>query len=135
MNRLLPIIGAILLLPACSTTSDLQRKEHFLSSAGFRTITPSTPSQKAKLQSLPQGHITQVTRKGKTLFMLADAVNNRLLVGNNAQFEKYQRILYAEKIDPARAQQKIIKLDDAAWGPWDGLYGPFDPFWGPMMFY
>lgn len=134
MHRLLPVLAGALLLSSC--TSHLQQKESDLTRAGFRSVTPSTPAQIARLRALPQGKITQVTRKGKTLFMLADARRNLLLVGGNPQFEKYQRLLYRQ-VDKQQAEDKLIKLDDAEWGPWDGMYGPFgDPFFGgPMMFY
>lgn len=127
------LLATTLLLSACA--GHLQQKESDLQQAGFRSINPSTPAQIARLRALPQGKITQVTRKGKTLFMLADARRNLLLVGGNPQFEKYQGLLY-KRVDKEQAEEKLIKLDDAAWGPWDGMYGPFgDPFFGPMMLY
>ena len=129
MNRLLPLLAITLLLSACST--HLQQKEQFLREAGFRAVTPTTPAQIAHLKSLPQGHITQVTHQGKTLFILADAKQNLLLVGNNTRFEKYQQILYTKKVDPAKADAKVIRQEEADWGPWEGFYGPY----APMMLY
>ncbi len=129
MSRFFLLLSMTLLLSACTT--HLQQKEQFLQEAGFHAITPSTPAQIAHLQSLPQGHITKVSKKGKTLFLLADAKKNLLLVGDNARFEKYQQILYTKKVDPAKADAKAIQLEESEWGPWEGFYGPY----APMMFY
>ncbi len=129
MNRSLALLAVTLLFPACAT--HLQQKEQFLREAGFRAVTPATHAQIAKLNALPQGHITQVTRKGETLFMLADAKRNLLLVGNNAHFEKYQQLLYTKKITPEKEDEKAIRLEQEEWGPWEGMYGPY----APMMLY
>lgn len=124
MNRLLPLLAITLLFSACST--HLQQREQFLREAGFRAVTPTSPAQIAHLKSLPQGHITQVKHQGKTLFLLADAKQNLLLVGNNARFEKYQQILYTRKVDPAKADTKVMRMEESEWGPWDdGMYGPY----------
>ena len=129
----LPLLALALLLPAC--TSHLQQKEDFLREAGFRTVTPTTPAQLARVKALPQGHITQVTRKGQTLFMLADEHRNLLLVGGNPQLERYQAILYKKKVNPAiinDAYDKAFMMDGDAFGPWGGMYGPWG---GGMGFY
>jgi hypothetical protein len=133
MNRVLTLLASTLLLSACTT--HLQQKEQFLQEAGFHAVSPSTPAQIAHLKSLPQGHITQVTHKGKTLFMLADSKQNLLLVGDNARFEKYQQILYTKKVDPAKADAKTIRMEESAWGAWGGMYGPY-PYgpYGPMFY-
>lgn len=129
---LLSLLIASVLLTGC--VSNLQRKEQYLREAGFKAITPTTPAQIAKVQSLPQGHLRQYTRKGQTYFVLADAKKNLLLVGNNARFERYQQILYTKKVDPAIAQEQADRMIEKDWGGWDGLMDPFF-FGGPMMFY
>ena len=120
-------------------TTHLQRKEQYLQQAGFRAVTPTTPAQIAKVQKLPQGHITQVSKNGKTLFLLADARNNLLLVGGNDQFERYQHLLYKKEVNPAIANEQAIKLEQSEWAQWGGLYGPMggpfgDPMMGPMFY-
>ncbi|NBZ96214.1 MAG: hypothetical protein EBR40_07300, partial [Proteobacteria bacterium] len=57
---LFSLLIASLLLTGC--VSNLQRKEQYLREAGFKAITPTTPAQIAKVQSLPQGHLRQYTR-------------------------------------------------------------------------
>jgi arylamine N-acetyltransferase len=125
-----PLLITCLLLSGC--VSSLQRKEQYLREAGFKAITPTTPAQIAKVQSLPQGHLRQYTRKGHTYFVLADAKKNLLLVGNNARFERYQQILYTKKVDPAIAQEQADRMIENDWGGWDGMMDPFF-FGGPMF--
>jgi hypothetical protein len=130
-RSLLLVLLPTLLLTACST--HLQQKENFLREAGFRAVTPTTPAQIAKVQALRQGHITKVTRNGKTLFVLADAKQNLLLIGGNPQLERYQQILYTKQVDPAienRAFDKALEYDGGGWG---GLMDPF--FGGARMMY
>jgi hypothetical protein len=129
---LLSLLIAGFLLTGC--VSDLQRKEQYLREAGFRAVTPTTPAQIAKVRSLPQGHLRQYTRKGKTCFVLADARQNLLLVGDNARFENYQRLLYAKKVDPAIAREQADRMIENDWGGWDGMMDPFF-FGGPLMMY
>jgi len=129
---LFSLLIASLLLTGC--VSNLQRKEQYLREAGFKAITATTPAQIAKVQSLPQGHLRQYTRKGQTYLVLADAKQNLLLVGNNARFERYQQILYTKKVDPAIVQEQTDRMIENDWGGWDGMMDPFF-FGGPMMFY
>jgi len=125
-----PLLITCLLLSGC--VSSIQQKEEYLRAAGFKAITPTTPAQIAKVQSLPQGHLRQYTRKGQTYFVLADSKKNLLLVGNNARFERYQQILYTKKVDPAIAQEQADRMIENDWGGWDGMMDPFF-FGGPMF--
>ena len=94
MKKFLPVF-LILLIPGCNS---LQKKEQLLGAAGFRSVTPSTPAQIAKLKSLPQGHLTPITKNGKTLFVLADAKQNRLFVGNQSQYQAYKQMRLKKKM-------------------------------------
>lgn len=135
MKKISFLCIALLSLSLSACTSHLDRKEQYLQQAGFRAVTPKTPAQLAKVQKLPQGHITQVTKNGKTLFMLADGRKNLLLVGGNTQFERYQHLLYKKEINPDIANEKAIKLEQAEWADWGGFYGPMgDPMMGPMFY-
>jgi hypothetical protein len=127
---LFPLLIACLLISGC--VSRLQRKEQYLREAGFKAITPTTPTQIAKVQSLPQGHLRQYTHNGQTYFVLADSKKNLLLVGNNARFERYQQILYTKKVDPAIAKEQADRMIENDWGGWDGMMDPFF-FGGPMF--
>ena len=135
-RRLLPLLACLLvplILPACTT--HLQKKEGYLREAGFRAVTPVTPVQIARVKALPQGHITQVTRKGKTLFVLADSKQNLILIGDNPRYERYQQILYKKEVIPGIAEDREMKMIDQEGGPLDGFYGPMGMMGGPLMMY
>jgi hypothetical protein len=127
----IPSLIASLLV--CGCASHLQIKEQYLREAGFKAVTPSTPAQIAKVSSLPQGRLHQLTRNGRQLFVLADAKQNLLLVGGNRQLETYQQLLYAKQVDPAIAEEKADKMMENEWGGWDGMMDPF--FFGGPFFY
>ena len=128
MNRLLSLLALLLavLLTGCAT--HLQQKENFLREAGFRTVKPSTPVQIAHFQSLRQGHISHETRNGQTLHMLADPGQHILLVGGDAEYERYQEILYAKVVDPDTASAKFTQGLENAWNNgWGAVLGSLVP--------
>ena len=126
-----PLLAALallvtLMLPACAT--HLQKKEAFLREAGFRTVQPQTPDQIAHVRSLRQGHIVHETRNGQTLYMLADAPKNLLLVGGDTEYAKYQEILYAKEVEPGRKSYRFTKSLESAWDQgWGSVLGSMVP--------
>ena len=118
---LLALLVVALVLSACAT--HLQKKESFLTQAGFRVVKPSTPEQIAHFQSLPPGHIRHEERNGKTLYMLADSSKNLLLVGGEAEYAKYQEILYSKEVEPGKKADKITK----------GIANIWDQGWGSVL--
>lgn len=133
MKRILPLLPALLAIGLGACTSHLQQKENFLREAGFRAVTPTTPTQIARAKAMPQGHIQKITRNGKTLFVLSDSKKNLVLVGGDPQFERYQQILYTKQVDPAIAQEKADKMIRDDWGVWDGMMDPLF-FGGPLLY-
>ncbi len=70
--------------------SNAKFKEDKLSSAGFKSITPTTPAQLASLKSLPPHRLVQTTRKGKTIWVYSDpTICGCLYVGNQAARDAY----------------------------------------------
>ena len=118
---LLALLVVALVLSACAT--HLQKKESFLTQAGFRAVKPTTPEQIAHFQSLPSGHIRHEERNGKTLYMLADSSKNLLLVGGEAEYAKYQEILYSKEVEPGKKADKITK----------GIANIWDQGWGSVL--
>ena len=120
---LLALCGILctLLFSGCAT--HLQKKESFLTQAGFRAVKPTTPEQIAHFQSLPSGHIRHEERNGKTLYMLADSSKNLLLVGGEAEYAKYQEILYSKEVEPGKKADKITK----------GIANIWDQGWGSVL--
>jgi hypothetical protein len=132
MNRYLPhlalcglrgLCGLSLALFLSGCATHLQKKETFLTQAGFRAVKPQTPAQIAHFQSLPPGHIRHEEKNGQTLYMLADPSKNLLLVGGEAEYAQYQEILYAKEVEPGKKTDKITK----------GIANIWDQGWGSVL--
>src|SRR5690348_5270364 len=101
------IIGTITLLTLAIGGANTQQTENLLSAAGFRTIIATTPQQQQHLQSLPRDAITAVQRKGQTYYVFADPAHNQIYVGNQLQYQRYQRLrlvnyLVEERLETAQ---------------------------------
>ena len=117
----LPVLcGLLLTLVLSGCASHLQKKETFLTQAGFRAVKPETAAQIAHFQSLPPGHIRHEERDGKTLYMLADPSKKLLLVGGETEYAQYQEILYSREVEPGkkadRFTKSIARIWDEGWG-------------------
>jgi hypothetical protein len=123
----LAFLAVIALLPGCMSNAQFEGSE--LTTAGFKSITATTPAQIAHLSELPQGKITKVPRNGHTYFVFPDPKHDILYVGRQAQYSAYQKNLAAS----ASRQQFIIQSQNnfvgedaylesvSNWGPWEGL--------------
>lgn len=127
-NLLSLLILSAILLTGCAS----QSKVTLLSAAGFRTVIPSTPAQIAQLKSMPQRKVIPVIKKGKTVFLYADAANNSLLIGNQKQYQQFQQYNLQYKIQQDKEATAALNADaNAEWSAWGGLDGPF---WGPCFY-
>lgn len=130
MKKLLPLTCLFtLLLGGCHS---LQKKEALLTESGFRVISPATPAQAAHLKSLQastKGHLTPVRKHGQTLFLLADAKQNRLYIGNQSEYQAYKQLRLARQLSEDKAATKDLNADASAeWNAWGGLDSPL---WNP----
>ena len=129
MKRLfspLSILGAVAFLAVaagCTTpgqgplsTAGAQT-EGFLISAGFKTKTPSTPKQQEHFKTLTPNKIMTRHRNGKTYYVYADAAQNQLYIGNQAQYQKYQQIRKANNLVEDQIYSEAMG-DWGAWEPW-----------------
>jgi hypothetical protein len=107
-------------------TGQTQSTEDLLSAAGFRMRIPDTPQKMARLQMLTQRQIVAHSWNGKPFYVYADAVNNRLYVGNEAAYQRYQQLAVAQKI--SQQQYMAAQMNEAAAMDWD-MWGPWDPYW------
>jgi len=88
MKFLSSIFTVILLalVAGCVTTPS---KENTLIAAGFRLISPNSPAQQQKLNSLPPGKITSVTSNGKIFYVYPELKTNQAYVGGPKQYNAY----------------------------------------------
>ena len=104
MKRLLSFVIAIEvlgLITACQTTSTgantASQKETLLGQAGFKWKTVTTPKQQERASALPEGKVSAVKFKGRTYYVYPTATKDRILVGNQAQFNAYKQSLQAQR--------------------------------------
>src|SRR5436305_11359961 len=104
MKRILSFVIAIEivgLITACQTTSTgantSSQKETLLLQAGFKWKTVTTPKQQERVTALPEGKVSAVKHKGRTYYVYPTATKDRILVGNQAQFNAYKQSLQAQR--------------------------------------
>lgn len=98
-TRMFAVISSLVLIGACQSTSTgpsaASQKENLLVRAGFRTKTATTPKQQQRVSALPPGEVSTVTYRGKLYYVYPTATRNRILVGNQTQYNVYKQSLVA----------------------------------------
>ena len=104
MKRLLSFVIAIEvlgLITACQTASTgadtAPQKETLLLQAGFKWKTVTTPRQQQRVRALPEGKVSAVKYRGRTYYVYPTATKDRILVGNQVQFNAYKQALQAQR--------------------------------------
>jgi hypothetical protein len=128
MNRItcvlsvLSIAALVALATGCSTT---KQTENLLAAAGFKITPATTPDQKAHLKSLPAGKVTTVQRSGITYFVFPDAARQVLYIGQQPQYQEYQKLRLQNQMAMDQLQAAELNSDPAwnQWGAWDGAFG------------
>jgi len=114
------VAAAILvgLLTGCTTT---KQTEDMLSAAGFKALLASTSQQQAHLKTLPPRKVTLVQRDGKMYFVYPDVRRNVLYVGQQAQYQQYQKLRQQAMIAAEEESAAAMNYDSwATWGTWAG---------------
>jgi hypothetical protein len=113
-----------LLALAAGCASSSKGTQDLAIAAGFKVITPVNPEQKALLQTLPEGKITQITHDGKLYYVLPDAPNNQAYVGGPNEYQVYQQMRVAKQIsDNNLAAAQMNQMNAMNWGMWGGWGG------------
>jgi hypothetical protein len=111
-------IGAVAALAiSCSTT---KQTESQLSAAGFKIVPAATPAQITHLNSLPPNKITMTQRNATTFFTYPDAKNKVLYVGQQAQYQEYQKLRQQQQMaeEQLKAEEGDARTSWEAWGQW-----------------
>ena len=87
------------LMWGCQSTavgpSTASQKENLLVRSGFRAKTVTTPKQQQRVSALPAGKVSTVTYGGKLYYVYPTATKDRILVGNQAQYNAYKQAIVA----------------------------------------
>jgi len=116
---LIAACAAAALVIGCSTT---RQTETMLSAAGFKIIPATTPQQQAHLKTIPRNKVTMVERTGTNYFVFPDAKSEVIYVGQDAQYQEYQKLRLQNQMEVDQAQ--AAELSSApGWGVWGGFDG------------
>jgi hypothetical protein len=105
MKRIISFTNLVLamllvgLIAACQSTAvapgGASAKERLLLQSGFRPFTVTTPKQQQRVSALPAGKVSTVGYRGKLYYVYPTATKNRILVGNQTQYNAYKQALVA----------------------------------------
>jgi hypothetical protein len=121
-STLILAIGLVALAALAFGCSTTKQTENLLSAAGFKIMPATTLEQQAHLKKLPADKVTTVVREGKTYFVFPDIKQQVLYVGQQAQYNEYQRLRLQKQMAEDQAQAAELN-SEPAWGVWGGWGG------------
>jgi hypothetical protein len=118
--NLLKILGTAALMALAVGCASTKQTEDLLSAAGFKITPATTPQQQAHLKTLPPHKVTMVKRATKTYFVYPDTARQVLYVGQEAQYQQYQKLL--AQTQAAEDQVRAAEMDwETGWDAWGGV--------------
>jgi hypothetical protein len=123
------LISAVGLL-GCASVGSTNTKS-LLSASGFREVTPATEKQKQLYAEAAPYKVQRITANGKTFYAYKDEKNGIALVGNESNYQQYEKLAVQQRIAQQEYQAAEMRRDAAyGWyGAYGGIYGP--PAYGP----
>lgn len=129
INILVVALCLLGLVTACQSISvgsgTAFQKETLLVQAGFRAKTVTTPKQQQRVSELPAGKVSTVGYRGKLYYVYPTATKDRILVGNQTQYNAYKQALVAYGLTTSPS------FVEETHGPHRVLIQQFDGF-GPL---
>jgi hypothetical protein len=100
------------------------QKENLLARAGFKAKTVTTPKQQQRVSALPPGQVSTVGYKGKLYYVYPTATKDRILVGNQTQYNVYKQSVVAyglttspSFVDVTHGQHRVLIQQFDGFGP------------------
>ena len=127
-NILVAVLSLGLMLGCQSTAvgpSGTSQKEDLLARAGFKAKTVTTPKQQERVSALSVGKVSTVSYKGKLYYVYPTATKDRILVGDQAEYNAYKQSVVAYGLTTSP------DFVDVTHGPHPVLIQQFDGF-GPL---
>jgi hypothetical protein len=114
----LSILCAAALLVLASGCASTKQKENMLSAAGFKAIAANSPQRVEHLNSLPDDRLTVANLNGYSYFVFPDRANSVLFVGQEPQYQRYQRMRLENQLPEASVTTAGAGDEWAGWGAW-----------------
>jgi hypothetical protein len=128
-TNILVVLLSLGLMWGCQSTavgpSAASQKENLLVRAGFKAKTVTTPKQQQRVSTLPAGKVSTVSYEGKLYYVYPTSTKDRILVGNQAQYNTYKQSVVAYGLTTSP------DFVDVTHGPHRILIQQFDGF-GPL---
>ena len=102
----------------CSTTSTTRNSENMLSAAGFKAVPATTPQREEHLKSLSDDRLTTVNLNGHNYFVFPDRAENVLFVGQESQYQRYQKMRLDNQMPEASVHTAEVGDEWTGWGAW-----------------
>lgn len=100
------------------------QKENLLLQSGFRAKTVTTPKQQQRVSALPAGKVSTVGYGGQLYYVYPTASKDRILVGNQAQYNAYKQAVVAyglttspDFVDETHGPHRILIQQFDGFGP------------------
>jgi len=121
---LVVLLAVTLALAGCASREEryASANEQGLAEAGFQRRPADTPAKMAHLQTMTQRKILVYKIQDRLVYVWADAdVCRCLYVGDEAQFQKYERLGLEQKLGQERRtateENEAASLFSETWGP------------------
>ena len=101
----------------CSTTRNTNT-ENMLSAAGFKAMPANTPQREEHLRSLPADELTVANLNGYNYYVFPDPAESVLLVGQQRQYQQYQRMRLENQMAVAQVNTAVVDDNWPLWGVW-----------------
>jgi len=124
------IVATLLIgfITACQSTavgpSVASQKERLLVQSGFKAKTVTTPEQRQRASALPPGKVSTVGYHGKLYYVYPTATKDRILVGNQTQYNAYKQAVVAyglttspDFVQEAHGPHRILIQEFNGFGP------------------
>jgi hypothetical protein len=99
VTNIFVVILTLGLMWGCQSTavgpSTASQKENLLVRSGFKGKTVTTPKQQQRVSALPADKVSSVTYGEKLYYVYPTATKDRILIGNQAQYNAYKQALVA----------------------------------------
>jgi hypothetical protein len=106
--RIAGVIALLALGTGCATTAnntaiDTSQKEMMLTKAGFIQRTVKSPQAQKQVATLTMAKVSAVTYKKKVYYVYPTGKTNQVLVGKQAHYDSYKKMLAAQAPTSATA--------------------------------
>ena len=108
----------LLALPAlvgCASTAASNTKS-LLATAGFQTVPPSSPQQRACFDSLPAYKLQRCQQDGKVVYAFADKKAGLLYEGGEKEYQRFHDLARQQFLAAQQVRSAQIDNPQIAWG-------------------